>query len=229
MGADQCVEHSSGCLNCVSLCLAAHTSQSIETDNTAKSSNILIVFCLVTAATKMEVIPCSLTSHPASLFHPPPPSSPSSHQSPSPIQSVTDHGLRSCSSSSIDTEFTHFRPIRRHPVTPSKQVTIARPTPVMATVISTDCTLSSLTIQTDKEKDKARVMQEKMDYELAWRIHNQEKRSMLRQTNTGKVAQGRSKTRQEREESMGRREMKMTGKTGVNTWQAQVRRQQTRR
>ena len=114
-------------------------------------------------------------------------------------------------------------------MTPSKQVKIARPTPVLATILapSTDCTLSNLTIKTDKEKDKARMMQEKMDHELAWRIHNQEKKSMLRQTNTSKVMVGRSKSRKEREESSGRREMKMTGKTGANTWQAQVRRQQT--
>ena len=111
-------------------------------------------------------------------------------------------------------------------MTPSKQVRIARPTPVIATILSpsTDCTLSNLTIKTDKEKDKARMMQEKKDFELAWRIHNQEKKSMLRQTNTS-----RSKARQEKEERSGRREMKMTGKTGANTWQAQVRRQQTRR
>ena len=98
-------------------------------------------------------------------------------------------------------------------MTPSKQIKIARPNPVMATILSpsTDCTLSNLTIKTDKEKDRARMMQEKMDHELAWRIHNQEKKSMLRQTNTSKVMVGRSKARKEREESSGRREMKMIG------------------
>ena len=176
----------------------------------------------------MEVIPCRLVFHPASLFHPPLHSSltiPSSSSPPLP-QLGAEQGERSSSSSSIEKEFTHFRPIRRHPVTPSKQVRIARPTPVIATILSpsTDCTLSNLTIKTDKEKDKARMMQEKKDFELAWRIHNQEKKSMLRQTNTS-----RSKARQEKEERSGRREMKMTGKTGANTWQAQVRRQQTRR
>ena len=177
----------------------------------------------------MEVIPCRLVFHPASLFHPPLHSSltiPSSLSSPPPPQLGAEQGERSSSSSSIEKEFTHFKPIRRHPVTPSKQVRIARPTPVIATILSpsTDCTLSNLTIKTDKEKDKARMMQEKKDFELAWRIHNQEKKSMLRQTNTS-----RSKARQEKEERSGRREMKMTGKTGANTWQAQVRRQQTRR
>ena len=180
----------------------------------------------------MEDVPCRLGFHSASLFHPPHHSSPSTSSSPSspPTPQLTEEQEeRSCSSSSIEKEFTHFRPIRRHPVTPSKQVRIARPTPVMATILSpsTDCTLSSLTIKTDKEKDKARMMQEKMDHELAWRIHNQEKKSMLRQTNTSKVMVGRSKARQEKEESSGRREMKMTSKTGANTWQAQVRRQQT--
>ena len=176
----------------------------------------------------MEVIPCGLVFHPASLFHPPLHSSLTipSLSSPPPPQMGAEQGERSSSSSSIEKEFTHFKPIRRHPVTPSKQVRIARPTPVIATILSpsTDCTLSNLTIKTDKEKDKARMMQEKKDFELAWRIHNQEKKSMLRQTNTS-----RSKARQEKEERSGRREMKMTGKTGANTWQAQVRRQQTRR
>ena len=179
----------------------------------------------------MEVIPGRLVFHPASLFHPPHHSSPSSPSCPPTPQLVEEQGERSCRSSSIEKEFTHFRPIRRHPVTPSKQVKIARPTPVLATILapSTDCTLSNLTIKTDKEKDRARMIQEKMDHELAWRIHNQEKKSMLRQTNTSKVMVGRSKARQEKEESSGRREMKMTSKTGTgaNTWQAQVRRQQT--
>ena len=141
----------------------------------------------------MNENPCSISFHPSSLFRPPLPSS-------LPQQPATEQIPRSCSRdsiSSIETEFTHFKPVRRHPLTPGKQMVIVKPEPVRAT-ISTDCTLSVLGIDTDQDRDQARmtttrntdsmlgldteqdrdqarIEQEKMDSELAWRIHRQEK------------------------------------------------------
>jgi len=91
-----------------------------------------------------------------------------------------DHSHRErCSSSnssnSIETEFTHFKPIRRAPVC-GPQLIIVKPTPIRT------CTL---TIKIHQTRDtEARIKQEKMDCELAWRIHKQEKRFMLRQSST---------------------------------------------
>merc|ERR1719186_2066488 len=63
------------------------------------------------------------------------------------------------SSNSICTEFTHFRPIRRAPVSPrtgtDKQLVIARPTPVRTSTV-TICTLSTLRIGVAVETDQAR-------------------------------------------------------------------------
>ena len=130
----------------------------------------------------MNEIPCSISFHPSSLFRPPLPSS-------LPPQPAAEEIPRSCSRdsiSSIETEFTHFKPVRRHPLTSGKQVVIVKPVPVRAT-ISTDCTLSVLGIDTDQDRDQARIKQEKMDCELAWEIHRQEKRFIFRQSLTEHV------------------------------------------
>jgi hypothetical protein len=150
----------------------------------------------------MNKIPCSISFHPSSLFRPPLPSA-------LPPQAAAEEIPRSCSRdsiSSIETEFTHFKPVRRHPITSGsgRQMVRVKPVPVRAT-ISTDCTLSMLGIDTDKlkdqariattrstesmlgietdqDRDQARIKQEKMDCELAWRIHRQEKRFIFRQS-----------------------------------------------
>ena len=182
----------------------------------------------------------NITFSPSSLFQPPqdPSQTPAtvSATSPGAAPCVARSRSRSCSresSSSIDTEFTHFRPIRRHPVTPGKQILIARPSPVRTITTttyspSTDCTLSTLSLGTDQDREQARIKQEKMDCELAWKIHKQEKRTMLRKTSIIKQSPSRNKAKKGKDES-SRKEMKKTVKAEAVTWQAQVRRQQTRR
>ena len=131
----------------------------------------------------MNEIPCSINFHPSSLFRPPLPSS-------LPPQPAAEKIPRSCSRdsiSSIETEFTHFKPVRRHPLTPGKQMVIVKPEPVRAAINITDCTLFMMGIDTDQDRDHARIKQEKMDCELAWEIHRQEKRFIFRQSLTEHV------------------------------------------
>ena len=186
----------------------------------------------------MEDIPSTISFHPSSLFHPP--KLTSSQCSVIPPEPTVEQVSRSSSResiSSIETEFTHFRPIRRHPVTSGRQMVIARPEPVRSTTITTcspssDCTLSALSIETDQDREQARIKQEKMDCELAWRIHKQEKRVMLRQTSTLKQSPTRNKAKQVKDESIGgvgKREIKKTSKSEGKTWQGVVRRQQSSR
>ena len=51
----------------------------------------------------------------------------------------------------------------------------------MTTTRNTD---SMLGLDTEQDRDQARIEQEKMDSELAWRIHKQEKRFIFRQSLT---------------------------------------------
>merc|ERR1719470_532967 len=153
-------------------------------------------------------IPSTISFHPSSLFQPLQPSL----RPFIPPESTVGQLSRSCSResiSSIETEFTHFRPIRRHPVTSGRKMVIAKPEPVRSTNITTsspssDCTLSTLSIETDQEREQARIKQEKMDCELAWRIHKQEKRSMLRQTSTLKESPTRKKAKPVKDVRRGR-------------------------
>ena len=186
----------------------------------------------------MEDIPSTISFHPSSLFHPPKlTSSQCSVIPPEPTVEEVSRSRSRESISSIETEFTHFRPIRRHPVTSGRQMVIARPEPVRSTTIttcspSTDCTLSTLSIETDQDREQARIKQEKMDCELAWRIHKQEKRSMLRQTSTMlKESPTRNKAKQVKDVRRGRicrGKLKQTKSDGKKR-QVPLRRQQTRR
>eukprot|EP00090_Calanus_glacialis_P034901 TRINITY_DN5922_c0_g1_i2.p1 TRINITY_DN5922_c0_g1~~TRINITY_DN5922_c0_g1_i2.p1 ORF type:complete len:203 (+),score=64.95 TRINITY_DN5922_c0_g1_i2:212-820(+) len=186
--------------------------------------------------TMMQDIPSTISFHPSSLFQPLKPSlSPLIPSEPT-IGQLSRSSSRE-SISSIETEFTHFRPIRRHPVTSGRQMVIARPEPVRSTTITTcspssDCTLSALSIETDQDREQARIKQEKMDCELAWRIHKQEKKVMLRQTSTLKQSPTRNKAKQVKDENIGgvgKRELKKTSKSEGKTWQGVVKRQQSRR
>jgi hypothetical protein len=186
--------------------------------------------------TMMEDIPSTISFHPSSLFRPLKPSlSPLIPSEPT-VEQLSRSSSRE-SISSIEREFTHFRPIRRHPVTSGRQMVTARPEPVRSTTIttyspSTDCTLSTLSIETDQDREQARIKQEKTDCELAWRIHKQEKRVMLRQTSTLKQSPTRNKAKQVKDENIGgvgKRELKKTSKSDGKMWQGVVRRQQSRR
>ena len=114
---------------------------------------------------------------------------------------------------------------------------IARPSPVRTIITSTcspstDCTFSTLSIESDQDREHARTKQEKKDCELAWRIHKQEKRAMLRKTSTIKQSPTRNKAKKGKDDNSGgvsKKEMKKNVKVEAVTWQAQVRRQQTRR
>eukprot|EP00092_Neocalanus_flemingeri_P040497 GFUD01044102.1.p1 GENE.GFUD01044102.1~~GFUD01044102.1.p1 ORF type:complete len:246 (+),score=81.88 GFUD01044102.1:93-740(+) len=149
---------------------------------------------VVPSPTAMSVIPSTISFHPSSLFTKPaatPAHCRPAHQTDQTVQYsdlARERSHSSGSTSSIDTEFTHFRPIRLAPVS-DKQLVIARPAPVRTSTVTT-CTLSTLRIgvevETDQDREEARIKQEKMDCELAWRIHKQEKRFMLRQTSTRK-------------------------------------------
>ena len=184
----------------------------------------------------MEDIPSTISFHPSSLFHPP--KLTSSQCSVIPPEPTVEQVSRSSSResiSSIETEFTHFRPIRRHPVTSGRQMVIARPAAVRPTSITTcspssDCTLSTLSIETDQDREQARIKQEKMDCELAWRIHKQEKRVMLRQTSTLKESPTRNNAKQVKDARRGRicrGKLKQTKSDGKKR-QVPLRRQQTR-
>ena len=89
-----------------------------------------------------------------------------------------------------------------------KQLVIARPTPVRTSTV-TICTLSTLRIgvavETDQAREEARIKQEKMDCELAWRIHKQEKRFMLRQTSTRKQSPTRNRRNKMQNVNTGRK------------------------
>jgi hypothetical protein len=136
----------------------------------------------------MADIPSTISFHPSSLFTKPaaPAAPPGPFRQPYQTVEYVERCHSSDSCNSIDTEFTHFRPIRRAPVS-GKHGFIARPTPVRSSTVST-CTLSTLGIglaqKTVAGIEEDRIKQEKMDYELAWRIHKQEKRFMLRQTSS---------------------------------------------
>ena len=185
-------------------------------------------------------IPSTISFHPSSLFTKPAAASGTCRP---PYQ--TDLARERChsseSSNSICTEFTHFRPIRRAPVSPrtgtDKQLVIARPTPVRTSTV-TICTLSTLRIgvavETDQAREEARIKQEKMDCELAWRIHKQEKRFMLRNTSMRKQSPARNNRRNtmqmqnEKKAGKSRREPKRSKSDGKKR-QGLIRRQQARR
>eukprot|EP00092_Neocalanus_flemingeri_P094556 GFUD01120251.1.p1 GENE.GFUD01120251.1~~GFUD01120251.1.p1 ORF type:complete len:195 (+),score=78.15 GFUD01120251.1:144-728(+) len=184
-------------------------------------------------------VPSTISFHPSSLFTKPaaaPADCRPAHQTVQYSDLARERSHSSASSSSIDTEFTHFRPIRRAAVSPrtpaDKQLVIARPAPVR-TSTDTTCTLSTLRIgvavETDQDREEARIKQEKMDCELAWRIHKQEKRFMLRQTSTRKQSPMLNRgyhMHDEKRRGTCRRELKRSKSGGKKR---QLRRQQTRR
>jgi len=184
---------------------------------------------LVPFANTMNGLTPTITFHPSSLFHSPKESFDTIRE-PNPTvdhyDPVRERSHSNCSSSSIDTEFTHFRPIRRAPVT-GKRVVIARPKPVRVTTVSSCSTLSLLRIEQIREEERSK--QEKMDCELAWRIHKQEKRFMLRPTRTQTPTRNRSNQKQdEKRRPSGRNEVKGSKLEGKKR-QGQSRRQQTAR
>eukprot|EP00092_Neocalanus_flemingeri_P027085 GFUD01029371.1.p1 GENE.GFUD01029371.1~~GFUD01029371.1.p1 ORF type:complete len:206 (-),score=74.28 GFUD01029371.1:21-638(-) len=165
----------------------------------------------------MSAFPSTINFHPSSLFTKPaalPANCRPAHQTVQYSDLARERSHSSASISSIDTEFTHFRPIRRAAVSPrtpaDKQLVIARPAPVRTSTVTT-CTLSTLRIgvavETDQDREEARIKQEKMDCELAWRIHKQEKRFMFRQTSTRNSVR-LSPVRDRCNQVQGRREVK---------------------
>eukprot|EP00092_Neocalanus_flemingeri_P022415 GFUD01024312.1.p1 GENE.GFUD01024312.1~~GFUD01024312.1.p1 ORF type:complete len:206 (+),score=82.22 GFUD01024312.1:221-838(+) len=192
-------------------------------------------------------VPSTISFHPSSLFTKPaaaPADCRPAHQTVQYSDLARERSHSRESTSSIDTEFTHFRPIRRAAVSPrtpaDKQLVIARPAPVRTSTDttcspSTDCTLSTsrigVAVETDQDREEARIKQEKMDCELAWRIHKQEKRFMLRQTSTRKQSPMLNRgyhMHDEKRRGTCRRELKRS-KSGGKKRQGQLRRQQTRR
>eukprot|EP00092_Neocalanus_flemingeri_P027086 GFUD01029372.1.p1 GENE.GFUD01029372.1~~GFUD01029372.1.p1 ORF type:complete len:201 (-),score=73.34 GFUD01029372.1:47-649(-) len=195
----------------------------------------------------MSAFPSTINFHPSSLFTKPaalPANCRPAHQTVQYSDLARERSHSSASISSIDTEFTHFRPIRRAAVSPrtpaDKQLVIARPAPVRTSTDTTcspssDCTLSTLRIgvavETDQDREEARIKQEKMDCELAWRIHKEEKRFMLRQTSTREQSPIRNRSNRKQDVNrggIGRIELKRSKSEGKKV-QIQLRRQHTRR
>eukprot|EP00092_Neocalanus_flemingeri_P094557 GFUD01120252.1.p1 GENE.GFUD01120252.1~~GFUD01120252.1.p1 ORF type:complete len:206 (+),score=74.13 GFUD01120252.1:221-838(+) len=192
-------------------------------------------------------VPSTISFHPSSLFTKPaaaPADCRPAHQTVQYSDLARERSHSRESTSSIDTEFTHFRPIRRAAVSPrtpaDKQLVIARPAPVRTSTDTTcspssDCTLSTLRIgvavETDQDREEARIKQEKMDCELAWRIHKQEKRFMLRQTSTREQSPIRNRSNRKQDVNrggIGRIELKRSKSEGKKV-QIQLRRQHTRK
>jgi len=162
---------------------------------------------MVLLPNSMNNVTPTITFHPSSLFQAPN-SSLDIIRPPNPASEYCDPNRErshsSCSISSIDIEFTHFRPIKRAPMT-GKQVVISMPRPVRATIVSSCST--PLLISIDETDDEERIKQEKMDCELAWRIHKQEKRIMLR------PASKKSKGRRREQHKLDK--MCKTGRKGI--------------
>jgi len=164
----------------------------------------------------MNSISKTITFHPSSLFRTPiassdtlrPPTPTAEH-----CEQAIDRSHSSCSSSSIDTEFTHFRPIRRAPVT-GKQMVIARPMAVRTTINTTSVVSSCSSLpflRMEQTMEEERIKQEKMDCELAWMIHKQEKRVMLRPTSTQTGMRPLSSGYQTKQNNRRRKEHKPRG------------------